>query len=94
MFDKFKLFINRLGKKMISATSSVIDVSNKRYIEFKLSAWKTSMERMNQITGEKYYKGLHDIIKRKRQVIGEDGMPVVALSDDPFQDQSILRHPP
>lgn len=77
MFDKFKLFINRLGKKMISATSSVIDVSNKRYIEFKLSAWKTSMERMNQITGEKYYKGLHDIIKRKRQVIGEDGMPVV-----------------
>lgn len=58
---------------MINATNSVIDVSDKRYIEFKLSAWKASMWRMNQITGENYYKGLHDIIKRKRQVIGKDG---------------------
>ena len=73
MFGKFKLFINRLGKKMIRTTSSVIDVSEKRYIEFKLASWKVSKERMDQITGEKYYKGLHDIIKRKRQVIGEDG---------------------
>ncbi len=73
MFGKFKLFINRLGKKMINATNSVIDVSDKRYIEFKLSAWKGSKERFDQITGEKYYKGLHDIIKRKRQAIGKDG---------------------
>lgn len=73
MFDKFKLLINRLGKKMVSATNSVIDVSEKRYIELKISAWKASHQRTNQIKGEMYYKGLHDIIKRKRQVIGPDG---------------------
>ena len=73
MFGKIKLLINRLGKKMISATNSVIDVSEKRYIELKISAWKASSIRTSQIKGEMYYKGLHDIIKRKRQVIGEDG---------------------
>lgn len=73
MFESIKLFINRLGKKMISATNSVIDVSDKRYIELKISAWKGSLHRTNQIKGEMYYRGIHDILKRKRQVIGEGG---------------------
>lgn len=73
MFDKIKLFINRLGKKMITATNSVIDVSDKRYIELKISAWKSSKRRQDQIKGDLYYKGAHDILRRKRQVVGEGG---------------------
>ena len=73
MFSKIKLLINRLGKRMVNNTSSVINISDKNYVENKISTWKSSVERMEQITGEKYYKGLHDILKRKRTVIGENG---------------------
>lgn len=68
MFEKIKLFINRLGAKMVT-----LGASDKRYIELKISAWKGSLQRTNQIKGEMYYRGIHDILKRKRQVIGEGG---------------------
>lgn len=39
----------------------------------EIDAWKKSPERIEQITGEMYYAGKHDILSRKRTAIGEDG---------------------
>lgn len=39
----------------------------------EIAAWKKSPERMNQIIGDAYYSGKHDILHRKRTAIGQDG---------------------
>ena len=39
----------------------------------EIAAWKGSPERQMQITGDAYYCGKHDILKRKRTSIGPDG---------------------
>lgn len=43
------------------------------FLEREIRAWELSKERMDQITAERYYAGYHDILNRKRQVIGKDG---------------------
>ena len=35
--------------------------------------WKSSPERVMQLKGQGYYEGIHDILKRKRTAIGENG---------------------
>lgn len=42
-------------------------------IEFELARWKKSSKRKIMLDGERYYRGEHDILKRKRTVIGKDG---------------------
>ena len=42
-------------------------------LEKELVEWKLSKKRQEQIIGDKYYSGVHDILKRKRTAIGEDG---------------------
>lgn len=71
MLNFLKYFTNRLGKKMVTISNN--EVSELGYIERKISTWKSSPLRESQIKGEMYYKGIHDIVKRKRQVIGENG---------------------
>ncbi|NYV67267.1 phage portal protein [Bacillus sp. Gen3] len=48
-------------------------ISNKRLIELEIIKWKRSKKRKDMIAGEKYFEGDHDILKRKRTVIGEKG---------------------
>lgn len=43
------------------------------FLEKEILAWKTSPQRMMQIKGFLYYNGDHDIIHRKRTMIGEYG---------------------
>ena len=43
----------------------------------EIVAWEKSGERREQITGDAYYSGDHDILARKRMVIGPDGKPMV-----------------
>ena len=47
--------------------------SDIRILESELTEWKVSAKRREQLIGDKYYAGFHDILKRKRTVIGEDG---------------------
>lgn len=47
--------------------------NNLKYIEYEINKWKTSNTRKEQLQGDKYYKGEHDILRRKRTVIGEGG---------------------
>lgn len=46
---------------------------NIRYLEFVLRDWLTSKKRDEQLLGDKYYDGDHDILKREKKVIGADG---------------------
>ena len=49
------------------------DISNKEYLEQSIMRWKGSPERQMQIKGHLYYSNEHDILARKRTMIGEDG---------------------
>ena len=49
------------------------NIGDKSYIESRIVHWLTSQERMQQILGERYYRGEHDILKKKRTVVGEGG---------------------
>lgn len=48
-------------------------LSDLQFIELELLRWKKSKQRENMIIGENYYNNNHDILKRKRTVIGKDG---------------------
>lgn len=48
-------------------------LSDTEFIELELMRWKQSKQRKNMLTGERYYNYDHDILKRKRTVIGKDG---------------------
>ena len=43
----------------------------------EIVAWEKSSERLEQMAGERYYSGEHDILKRKRTAIGPDGKLMV-----------------
>lgn len=43
----------------------------------EIVAWEKSPERLEQMAGERYYSGEHDILKRKRTAIGPDGKLMV-----------------
>lgn len=48
-------------------------ISEKRFLELQIQRWKASPERMMMLTGERYYDGKQDILRRERMVIGEGG---------------------
>lgn len=49
------------------------DMNNREFLEREIMFWKGSPERRMQIKGQFYYIGEHDILTRKRTMIGEDG---------------------
>lgn len=52
---------------------SLTDLKDENFIEKEIREWKASIERANMITGEQYYKGIQDILKKKRQIINAEG---------------------
>ena len=48
-------------------------MSDREFLEQSIIRWKGSPERAMQIKGHLYYDGEHDILTRKRTMIGEDG---------------------
>lgn len=44
-----------------------------QFLEAEIKAWEVSQERQLQIKAERYYSGEHDILTRKRKMIGQDG---------------------
>ena len=49
------------------------DMSDKEFLEQSIMRWKGSPERQMQIKGHLYYDNEHDILLRKRTMIGNDG---------------------
>ncbi|WP_211285049.1 phage portal protein [Sporomusa acidovorans] len=60
--------INQLIK--IGAGSRMSDL---KFVELELIKFQSSLLRRDMITGERYYRGDHDILHRRRMVIGEKG---------------------
>jgi len=52
---------------------TVKQLSDKEFLEREIARWKNSPQRVMQIKGCLYHEGEHDILTRKRTVIGEDG---------------------
>ena len=48
-------------------------ITDERFIELEIQRFKASRRRKEMIDGERYYEGNHDILRRKRTVIGEGG---------------------
>ncbi len=48
-------------------------MTDKQFLEKEIDRWKLSPQRIMQIKGFLYYDNEHDILKRKRSAIGEDG---------------------
>ena len=53
--------------------SNTENINDLRYLETRIRNWLHSQARLEQINGDNYYRGLHDILKKKRTVIGQDG---------------------
>ena len=47
--------------------------TNVRYLEYIITQFINSKRRYEMLTGERYYRGIHDILFRKREIIGEGG---------------------
>lgn len=64
------MFLNLFNKQDLPEQPITINlkVNEKRIVD-----WLFSKDRLEQITGDKYYKGIHDILFRKRTAIGNDG---------------------
>lgn len=52
---------------------TIKQLSDKEFLEREIARWKNSPQRIMQIKGCLYHEGEHDILTRKRTVIGEDG---------------------
>jgi len=52
---------------------AAVFTSNERILEGVIKKWQQSQRLQDQITGVRYYKGRHDILKRKRTAIGTGG---------------------
>lgn len=48
-------------------------MTEREFFGREIAEWKASPERRNQIIGENYYSGKHDILNRQRTTIGPDG---------------------
>lgn len=66
-------------KKIILAISqffnkkSIAGIDGINILKNEILTWRSSPERTMQLKGEMYYEGVHDILARKRTVIGEGG---------------------
>lgn len=50
-----------------------ISLTDEEFVIKTITSFRLSKRRKDMIDGERYYDGLHDILKRKRTVIGEGG---------------------
>lgn len=64
MFD-----FNILNIKNAAKTS----MTRLEFFEAEIKKFKSSQKRKDMFAGERYYSGEHDILNRKREIIGEDG---------------------
>lgn len=65
--------IDTLAVKVSNLILQGADMSDKQFFEREIQKWKNSPQRIMQIKGHLYYDNEHDILHRKRMVIGEGG---------------------
>lgn len=72
------VFANMLDMLTLKVSNFILEGATSRmtdlqFLEKEIEKWKGSPQRVMQIKGFLYYEGDHDIIRRKRTMIGEDG---------------------
>lgn len=69
------LFIDTETAKMnrIIAYGAGTGMTELQFFAKEIGLWKSSQARREQIKGDEYYRGFHDILGRKRTAIGQDG---------------------
>ena len=48
-------------------------MTEREFYELEIGKWRQSPQRIMQIKGQLYYENVHDILTRKRTMIGDDG---------------------
>lgn len=71
MLDFIDFWKGRIDRLLRQGAESRL--SDREFLEREIARWKRSSRRAMQIKGDLYYEGRHDILCRKRTVIGEDG---------------------
>lgn len=63
----------------IKSTLSKVDNNAEfiKFLEYEVNSFLDSSKRKNMLVSEQYYLGNHDILNRKRTVIGKDGTPEI-----------------
>lgn len=70
----FKFMLSEASRLANAITIGAKDrVTDEEFITREIRKFKVSKKRHDMVTGEKYYKGEHDILSRQRTVIGADG---------------------
>lgn len=69
----FRSWVNTLISKVSNFISWRSEPNNRELLEKEIARWKNSPQRIMQIKGFLYYGNEHDILKRKRTMIGENG---------------------
>lgn len=70
--DLFSSLVQKMGKFILRGINPGM-MSDRTFLEKEIARWKCSRQRIMQIKGFLYYDNEHDILKRKRTMIGEDG---------------------
>ncbi len=71
MFNFYESETDRVNNIIRMGAASII--TDERFIELEIQRFKGSKRRKEMFDGEKYFAGDHDILKKKRTVIGEGG---------------------
>ena len=69
----FDFLLDEAARLAQAVTIGKDRISDEQYIIKEINHFKASQRRKEMLDGEKYYAGRHDILSRKRTVIGEDG---------------------
>lgn len=69
----FNFLLSEAARLANAITIGKDRMTDEQYIVKEINNFKVSQRRKEMIDGEKYYAGKHDILSRKRTVIGENG---------------------
>jgi SPP1 family phage portal protein len=69
----FNFLLSEAARLANAITLGKDRITDEQYIINEINHFKVSKRRKDMLDGEKYYTGIHDILARKRTVIGEKG---------------------
>ena len=71
-------------------------MTENQFFAAEIKEWKNSQRRKDQVMGDLYYEGQHDILQRQRTIIGENGQlqVVTNLPNNRLIDNSEFRRAP
>ena len=69
----FNFLLSEAARLANAITVGKDRITDEQFIVNEINSFKISRKRNDMLTGEKYFLGIHDILSRKRTVIGENG---------------------